>query len=66
LRDLSDWVVDLSGFERGDEMSVDWTGSAQLYRLCDDSLEIVVKFVDLFGRDEDCKIKIEIEKLRNE
>jgi hypothetical protein len=65
LRCLSDYVVDLSGFEGGSETGVSGTGSAQLYRRCDDGLEIVVKLFGQFDRDEDCEIEREIEKLMN-
>jgi serine/threonine protein kinase len=60
---LSDCVVDLSGFERGDEIGLSGTGSAQLYRRCDDGLEIVVKLFGEFDPDQGCEIEREIEKL---
>jgi hypothetical protein len=63
LRGLLDWIVDLSGFEGGDEIGVNETGSAQLYRRCDDGLEIVVKLFGKFDLDENCEIEREIEKL---
>jgi hypothetical protein len=63
LRGVSDWVVDLSGFERGDEIDVNGTYSAQLYRRCDDGHEVVVKFFGRFNRDEGDEIEREIEKL---
>jgi hypothetical protein len=53
---------DLSRFEGGDAISVIWTGSPQLYRRCDDGLEIIVK---LFPPDECCEIERKIEKLMN-
>jgi hypothetical protein len=62
LRGLSDCVIDLSGFEGGDEIGVNGTGSAQMYRRCDDGLEIIVKLFGQFERDEDCEIEREIEK----
>jgi serine/threonine protein kinase len=65
LRDPSDCVVDLSGFEGGDAISASGTGSAQLYRRCDDGLEIIVKLFDEFDQDQGCEIEREIEKLMN-
>jgi serine/threonine protein kinase len=65
LRDLSDCVVDLSRFERGDAISASGTGSAQLYRRCDNGLEIVVKLFGKFDPGESCEIEREIEKLMN-
>jgi serine/threonine protein kinase len=54
---LSDLIVDLSGFEGGGEIGASVTGSAQLYRRCNDGLE--------FDQDEGCEIVREIEKLMN-
>jgi serine/threonine protein kinase len=65
LRGFSDWLVDLSGFEGGDEIGVSGAASAQLYRRCDDGLEIVVKLFGEFDRDEGFEIEREIEKLMN-
>jgi hypothetical protein len=50
-----------AGFEGAGEIGVSGTGSAQLYRVCDDGLEIVVKLFGEFDRDEG----YEIEKLMN-
>jgi hypothetical protein len=57
--------VDLSGLEGGDAISVSPIGSAQLYRRCDDGLEIVVKLFGEFDLDENCEIETEIETLMN-
>jgi serine/threonine protein kinase len=65
LRRFSDCVIDLSGFEGGDAMGVSGTGSAHLYRRCDDGLELVVKLFAEFDQDESCEIEKEIEKLMN-
>jgi hypothetical protein len=62
FRDLSDCVVDISGFERGNEIDVIRTGSCQLYRRCDDDLEIVLKLFGEFDRDKVCEIDREIDE----
>jgi hypothetical protein len=56
FRDLSDCVVDLSGFEEGDEIDVSRIGSCQFYRWCDDGLEIVLKLFGEFDQDRGCEI----------
>jgi hypothetical protein len=65
LHRLSDCVVDLSGFEGADEIGVGGTGSAHLYRRCEDGFEIVVKLFGEFDPGESCEIEREIEKLMN-
>jgi hypothetical protein len=62
LRDLSNRVIDFSGFEGGDAIRVSATDSAQLSRRCDDNLEILMKLLGEFDQDEGCAIE---KKLRN-
>jgi hypothetical protein len=65
LYGLSDYVVDLSRYEGADEIGVSGTGSAQLYRRCEDGFEIIVKLFGEFDSGDSCEIEREIERLMN-
>jgi hypothetical protein len=65
VRDFSDCVIGLSGFEEGNEIRVSGAGSGEVYRRCDDGVEIVVKLFGEFDQHEGCEIEREIEKWMN-
>jgi hypothetical protein len=64
-RDPLHCVVEFSGFEKADKIGVSDAGLRQLYRRCDESLEIVVRLFGEFNQEQDCEIETKIDNLMN-